>query len=103
MLREPDSAYENGRSHTLLKVKSFHDTEGKVLEHKPGKGKHKGRLGALVVSLPNGETFDLGTGFSDDVRRNPPPIGTVVTYRYTEVTLKGIPLCASYVGIREEV
>lgn len=103
MLREPGSAYDHGRSSTLLKVKTFHDAEGKVVEHKPGKGKHKGRLGALVIALDNGETFDVGTGFSDNERRKPPSVGTVITYRYTETTVRGIPLCASYVGIRSEL
>ena len=28
MLREPRSVYAHGRSHQLLKVKSFHDEEG---------------------------------------------------------------------------
>ena len=34
---------------TLLKVKSFHDDEATVVAHIAGKGKHKGRLGALLV------------------------------------------------------
>ena len=54
MLRQPGSAYEAGRSFTLLKVKTFHDAEGRVIEHLPGKGRHKGRLGAVVVELPDG-------------------------------------------------
>ena len=31
MLREPKSIYAHGRSHQLLKVKSFHDEEGTVV------------------------------------------------------------------------
>ena len=27
MIRDPKSAYVNGRSHTLLKIKTFHDAE----------------------------------------------------------------------------
>jgi DNA ligase-1 len=65
MLRDPSSVYEVGRSSTLLKVKSFHDDEAVVVGHEPGKGKHKGRLGALVVKLANGTQFSVGTGFSD--------------------------------------
>ena len=37
-----------GRSATLLKVKTFHDAEARVVGHLPGAGRHKGRLGALV-------------------------------------------------------
>ena len=49
MLRQPGSRYEAGRSATLLKVKTFHDAEGRVVEHLPGKGRHEGGLGAVVV------------------------------------------------------
>ena len=65
MMRQPRSRYEAGRSNTLLKVKSFHDTEARVLAHVPGLGRHKGRLGALRVELPDGTQFNVGTGFSD--------------------------------------
>ena len=49
MLRQPGSAYESGRSNTLLKLKSFHDAEAQVIDHQAGRGRHKGRLGALIV------------------------------------------------------
>jgi DNA ligase-1 len=35
MLRQPGSAYEVGRSHTLLKVKNFKDDEARVVAHVP--------------------------------------------------------------------
>jgi len=47
MLRQPGSRYEAGRSATLLKIKRFHDAEALVIGHKPGAGRHRGRLGAL--------------------------------------------------------
>ena len=68
MLRQPESRYEVGRSLTLLKVKSFHDAEARVLEHLKGAGRHKGRLGALLVELADGTQFSVGTGFSDAER-----------------------------------
>src|SRR5262245_35905020 len=74
MLRKPGSKYEPRRSHTLLKVKTFHDAEAKVVDHAPGTGKHKGRLGALVVELHGGIRFNVGTGFSDAEREEPPAI-----------------------------
>ena len=73
MLRQPESRYEAGRSSTLLKVKRFHDAEARVVEHLPGAGRHKGRLGALAVELPDGTQFSVGTGFSDAQRESPPP------------------------------
>jgi DNA ligase-1 len=103
MLRRPRSMYEVGRSSSLLKVKTFHDTEARVIGHAPGAGKHKGRLGALIVELPDGTKFNVGTGFSDDERENPPKIGAVITFRYQELTKDGVPRFPSYVGERIDV
>ena len=102
MLRQPGSQYEAGRSTTLLKVKTFHDAEGRVVEHLPGKGRHAGRLGAVVVELPNGLTFSVGTGFSDAQRQNPPPVGSMITYRYQELTDRGVPRFPSFVRVRSD-
>ena len=103
MLREPCSRYVAGRSTTLLKVKSFHDAEARVLEHQAGAGRHQGRLGALLVELANGTRFAVGTGFSDAQRSSPPPIGSTITFRYQELTDGGVPRFPSFVGTRTEV
>lgn len=99
MLRRPGSAYEKGRSSSLLKVKTFHDAEGRVIGHEGGKGKHKGRLGALIVEMANGTRFNVGTGFSDAERKDPPPIGAIITYRFQELTEDGVPRFPTYVGV----
>lgn len=103
MLRQPGSKYVAGRSSTLLKVKTFHDAEAIVIGHEPGKGRHAGRLGALAVKLPNGKLFSVGTGFSDKQRENPPPIGSLIQFRYQEFSDAGIPRFPSYVGTRLDV
>jgi DNA ligase-1 len=103
MLRQPGSLYESGRSHTLLKVKTFHDSEARVVEHLPGAGRHKGRLGALLVEMPDGTRFSVGTGLSDAQREKPPAIGTVITYRYQELTDGGVPRFPSFVRVRSEL
>jgi DNA ligase len=100
MLRQPGSAYHVGRSSTLLKVKTFHDAEARVIGHAPGTGKHKGRLGALIVELADGTKFNVGTGFSDAERESPPKIGSVITFRYQELSNDGVPRFPSYVGER---
>jgi DNA ligase-1 len=101
MLREPGSAYEVGRSMTLLKVKTFHDAEAVVLAHQPGKGKHKGKLGAVVAQLEDGTEFAVGTGFSDAQRVSPPPVGSVITFRYQELSNAGVPRFPSFVRVRK--
>src|SRR5580765_3717530 len=85
MLRQPGSKYVTGRSATLLKVKTFHDAEAVVVGHQAGAGRHKGRMGALLVRLSDGTDFAIGTGFSDRERENPPAIGATVTFRYQEI------------------
>lgn len=102
MLHRADAPYETGRSDTLLKLKPWLDAEAVVVAHLPGKGKYAGQLGALRVRLADGREFRLGTGFSDAQRRNPPPIGSVVTYRYRELTGKGLPRFASFLRMRQE-
>lgn len=103
MLRKPGSRYEVGRSSTLLKVKTFRDAEARVRRHLPGAGKHAGRLGALECELEDGTVFSCGTGLSDEERRNPPPVGAIITFRYQELSADGVPRFPSYVGVRDDV
>ena len=103
MLRQPGSRYEVGQSLTLLKVKSFHDAEARIVGHEPGAGRHKGRLGALLVEMSDGTQFSVGTGFSDAERGKPPPVGSTITFRYQELTERGVPRFASYIGIRADL
>jgi len=103
MLRQPESAYEIGRSLTLLKVKSFQDAEAVVVAHQPGAGRHKGRLGALLVQLADGTRFSVGTGFSDAERGAPPPVGSTVSFRYQELSDGGVPRFPSYLGVRRDL
>lgn len=100
MLRQPGSLYQVGRSATLLKVKTFKDAEATVIGHQGGAGKHKGRLGALQVRLPDGIEFAVGTGFSDRQREAPPAVGTVITFRYQELSDAGVPRFPSFIGVR---
>lgn len=102
MLRQANSLYEEGRSSTLLKVKTFVDDEATVVELLAGRGKHKGRLGAIRVRW-NGRVFKVGTGFSDDERRSPPKVGDIVTFRYrpNELTKDGLPRAAAFITVRD--
>jgi DNA ligase 1 len=101
MLHRADARYETGRSTTLLKVTPWLDAEARVVAHLPGKGKYAGMLGALQVEMPGGQRFSLGSGFTDVQRRNPPPLGAQVTYRYRELTKNGIPRFPTFLRVRE--
>lgn len=97
MLRQPGSKYVAGRSATLLKVKVFYDAEAVVTGYEKGKGRHKGRMGAVTVKLPNGIQFSVGSGFTDNQRENPPPIGSTITFKYQELTDAGVPRFPTFV------
>jgi DNA ligase-1 len=58
-------------------------------------------MGALAMQMPDGRRFTLGTGFSDEVRRRPPPIGSTITYTYRGLTKTGLPRFASFLRVRE--
>lgn len=101
MLHHQDALYQSGRSGHLLKLKLWQDAEAKVIGHQPGKGKYTGMLGALLVETPTGIRFKLGSGLTDQQRQNPPAIGSIVTYKYTGVSAKGVPRFASFMRVRQ--
>lgn len=100
MLHKGGSLYRSGRSDDLIKLKTHDDAEALVVGHLPGKGKHAGRLGALLVEMPTGQRFKLGTGLTDADRDQPPPLGSWVTYRYRGTHDGGLPRFASFVRVR---
>jgi DNA ligase-1 len=103
MLHRADAAYETGRSSALLKLTPWLDAEATVVAHLPGKGKYAGMTGALQMEMPDGRRFALGSGLSDALRRNPPPLGTLVTYRYRELTKSGMPRFPRYLRVRDRL
>ena len=103
MLHKGSSLYTAGRTDDLLKLKSYEDAEAVVVRHLPGKGKHTGMLGALLVEMPDGRRFRLGTGFSVEERRAPPPLGATVTYKHYGKTRNGVPRFASFLRVRDKI
>jgi DNA ligase-1 len=100
MLRDPNSYYENNRSHSLLKVKDFFDDEVVVENVELGKGKNSDVMGNLIVSwAPHSKksykgTFEVGSGFTDDQRKNWEKLfkkGTMLTIKYFEIQKSGKP------------
>jgi len=100
VLHRADALWAPGRSDAVRKLKPTPDEEGMVVAHVDGKGKYQGRMGALLVQTPEGRRFTLGTGFSDSLRANPPPVGALVTYRYRDRTATGLPRFASFLRVR---
>jgi DNA ligase 1 len=100
-LHRGSSLYRAGRTGDLVKFKPYEDAEARVVAYVPGNGKYAGVLGALLVEMPDGTRFRIGTGFSDEQRRHPPPVGSVVTYRYQGMTTGGKPRFARFMRIHE--
>ena len=103
VVREPNAAYDRGRSQNVLKYKKFNDAECVVVAHKVGQGKFSGLLGSVVCeNLSNKKRFKIGSGFSDKERANPPKIGSVITYKYQNLTAKGLPRFPVFLRVRED-
>jgi hypothetical protein len=60
-------------------------------------------LGALECKLPNGKRFDVGSGFNMDQRRKPPKIGSVITFKFQELSNNGIPRFPVFLRIRTDL
>lgn len=103
MLHRGSALYRGGRSDDLLKFKPYDDAEAVVIGYVPGKGKYAGMMGALKVRSADGREFRIGSGFSDAQRRDPPPIGSQITYVYNGLTKNGLPRFARFLRIREEL
>lgn len=101
ILRNPEPPYAGGRSSDYLKLKPQQDAECTVTKHHEGKGKYAGKLGAISCRNENGD-FKIGSGFKDADRNNPPPIGSIITYRHRGFTEKGLPRFATYLRIRSD-
>jgi DNA ligase-1 len=101
MLHRADSLWHTGRSAALLKLKKIQDAEAKVVGYTAGKGKYEGQVGALILALPDGRTFKVGSGLTDALRKTPPPLNTLITYRYRDTTKKGLPRFATFLRVRD--
>ena len=99
MVKDPTLNYIAGRTSAILKVKQAQDMEGKIIAinyQRDGTC-----LKSLTMQLDNGVVFKLGNGFSKKARKNPPPIDTLVTFKYYGFTKLGKPKFASFMRVRQ--
>ena len=101
ILHRKSAVFESGRTDNLLKLKPHMDAEARVVDVLGGKGKYEGMMGSLLVEMPSGLRFKIGTGFSDEERKNPPQLGEYVTYKYHGLTERGVPRFASFLRVRD--
>ncbi len=116
MAKDPNSLYENGKSSSMLKLKSFFSFEAKVIGHTAGKKARKGTTGALEcvtiattlqvggkqVEVPDGVKFSVGSGLSAKEWNNPPSVGSIITVKFQELNPDSkAPRFPSFVGVRD--
>jgi DNA ligase-1 len=100
VLHRADALWRSGRSDALFKFKPEPDDDAQVVGHLPGKGRYDGMTGALQVRTSDGRQFALGSGLTEPLRRDPPAIGSWVTYRYRDRTPSGVPRFATFLRTR---
>ncbi|MBE3605896.1 DNA ligase [Campylobacter sp. RM13119] len=102
VVRDPNASYQSGRSDKILKLKKFLDDECEIIKINAGRGKFQGFMRSLTCrNLKDAATFKIGSGFSDKMRKNPPAIGTIITYKYQNLTKNGLPRFPVFLRIRE--
>lgn len=93
MAKDLTAPYMYERSDALLKLKQFVSADLPVVGMTEGRGKHKGKLGALIVEM-NGVQSKVGSGFTDEQRKeiwnsSVPIVGQIVECQYQNVTKDG--------------
>jgi len=101
VVRNPNIGYINHRTNQALKVKSFKDSECKVIGYKEGKGKFKSLIGSIRCIFPNKIEFSVGSGLKLEDRKNPPKIGDIITIKYQNLTKYGKPRFPLFLRVRE--
>ena len=90
VVRNPKTLYVDKRSSQSLKVKSFQDDECLVIGYTKGHGKFEGIVGALLCEWED-RVLKIGSGLSDEDRKNPPVLDANITFKYNGLTKYGNP------------
>lgn len=91
MINICDAMYEFGRTWNLMKVKKMNTLDLEVVDYEEGSGRLAGTLGAIHVRYKNGNIVKVGSGFSDELRRQiwtheVMVVGKIVEIQYFEET-----------------
>ena len=110
VVREPNAPYERKRSKNALKFKKFKDAECEVIAVNKGSGKYANLAGSLTCKALGGKEgepkegtiFKIGSGLSDKNRQDPPKIGSIITYKFQNLTANGKPRFPIFLRVRED-
>ena len=94
VLKEADSVWINGRPKTQIKFKLEKECDLFIREVVEGKGKYRGKVGALVCESSDGKLrVSVGSGLSDAEREElweDSPVGKVIAVKYNEKIMSDI-------------
>eukprot|EP00026_Physarum_polycephalum_P000419 Phypoly_transcript_00420.p1 GENE.Phypoly_transcript_00420~~Phypoly_transcript_00420.p1 ORF type:complete len:1013 (+),score=147.72 Phypoly_transcript_00420:21-3059(+) len=90
ILRKAKSAYFNGRADALKKYKTHRDQEGLVVNV---------ALPDISIKLPSGNVFVSHVTSGDRI----PKVGDIVTFRYSKMTVFGVPWQVTIDRIRKDL
>ena len=103
VVRDPNASYISGRSDKILKLKKWNDSECQIVAINNGKGKYEGAMGSVdCVDIFSKIKFKIGSGFSDEIRKNPPKIGTIITYKFQNLTNNNKPRFPVFLRIKRD-
>lgn len=91
MINICDAPYEFKRTWNLMKVKKMNTLDLEVVDYEEGSGRLSGTLGAIHVRYKNGNIVKVGSGFSDELRKqiwnhDIMIVGSIVEIQYFEET-----------------
>ena len=91
MINDYHAPYEFKRSNALLKVKKMQTMDLEIIDFEEGEGRLAGTLGAILVRYKNGNVVKVGSGFSDQMRKEiwqnrNSHLGTICEIQYFEET-----------------
>ncbi len=102
VVRDPNALYIGKRTNKALKVKTFLDKECRIIAYNKGHGKYQNMMGSVTCRMDNNITFKIGSGFTIQERKNPPPIGSLITFKFQEFTKYGKPRFPVFLRIRTD-
>lgn len=99
VVREPNALYAAKRTSKALKVKNFQDDECVVKGYTKGHGKFEGLVGALICEWKD-RVLKIGSGLSNEDRKNSPKIDENITFKYNGLTKYGNPKFPVFLKVR---
>lgn len=102
VVRNKNTPYNTGRSKEAMKLKSYQDRECRIIEYLKGQGKFKDKVGSILCQDGN-QTIKIGSGMDEEFRKNPPPLDTIITYKFFGLTQNGKPRFPTFLRIRRDI